>query len=74
MEINWWLAHRSAAPILIDPLGQGIRYVPTAIRDRFPEIQRIRLVEAEWSQGTNPLTRERAAREGGACGGDGVTK
>jgi hypothetical protein len=32
------------------PLGQGIRYVPTAIWDRFPEIQRIRLVEAEWSQ------------------------
>ena len=25
-------------------------------------------------QGTNPLTRERAAREGGASGGDGVTR
>jgi hypothetical protein len=25
-------------------------------------------------QGTNPLTRERAAREGGASGTDGVTK
>ena len=49
-EINWWLGHRNTVPILIDPLGQGIRYVPTAIRDRWPEIQRIRLVEAEWSQ------------------------
>jgi WD40 repeat protein len=48
-EINWWLAHRGTAPILIDPLGQGIRYVPTAIRDRWPEIQRVRLVEAEWN-------------------------
>jgi flagellar basal body-associated protein FliL len=50
MEINWWLANRGTAPILIDPLGQGIRYVSTAIRDRWPEIQRIRLVEAEWSR------------------------
>jgi WD40 repeat protein len=48
-EIKWWLAHRGTAPILVDPLGQGIRYVPTAIRDRWPESQRIRLVEAEWT-------------------------
>ncbi|MDB6097983.1 MAG: NTPase-like protein, partial [Gammaproteobacteria bacterium] len=49
-EINWWLGHRNAVPILIDPLGQGVRYVPTAIRERWPETQRIRLVEAEWRQ------------------------
>jgi hypothetical protein len=29
---------------------------------------------SESGQRTNPLTRERAAREGGACGGEGVTK
>jgi hypothetical protein len=29
---------------------------------------------SEVGQGTNPLTRERAAREGRASGGDGVTK
>jgi hypothetical protein len=47
-EIGWWLSHRETVPILIDPLRQGIRYVPTAIRKRWPEIQRIPLVEAEW--------------------------
>ncbi len=48
-EISWWLEHRKTVPILIDPLRQGIRYVPTAIRERWPEIQRIPLVESEWT-------------------------
>ena len=46
-EIGWWLEHRPTVPILIDPLRQGKRYVPTAISERWPEIQRIPLVEAE---------------------------
>lgn len=46
-EIEWWLAHRETSPILIDPLRQGIRYVPDCIRSRWPEIQRIPLVESE---------------------------
>jgi hypothetical protein len=48
-EISWWLDHRHTVPILIDPFRQGIRYVPTSIRERWPEIQRIPLVEAEWT-------------------------
>jgi hypothetical protein len=48
-EISWWLEHRKTVPILIDPLRQGVRYVPIAIYERWPEIQRIPLVEAEWS-------------------------
>lgn len=48
-EINWWLEHRTTAPILIDPLRQGLRYVPSAIGSRWPEIQRIPLVESEWT-------------------------
>ena len=47
-EIKWWLDHREPVPILIDPLDQGIRYVPTAISKRWPQIQRIPLVESEW--------------------------
>ena len=43
-EINWWLEHRDTVPILIDPLRQGIRYVPAAISERWPEMQRIPLV------------------------------
>jgi beta-lactamase superfamily II metal-dependent hydrolase len=48
-EIGWWLKHRTAAPILIDPLMEGLRYVPDAISDRWPEIQRIPLLEREWT-------------------------
>src|SRR5262245_1780915 len=65
-EINWWLAHRDPVPILVDPLRQGIRYVPTSIRERWSEIQRIPLVESEWShlapaeleQKASPLRRQ----------------
>ena len=49
MEIDWWLAHRGTAPILVDPQMEGLRYVPVAIARRWPDIQRIPLVEAEWS-------------------------
>jgi hypothetical protein len=27
-EIGWWLDHRNTVPILVDPLRQGILYVP----------------------------------------------
>ena len=27
-EIDWWLKHRKVVPILIDPLMQGLRFVP----------------------------------------------
>ena len=47
-EIDWWLANRDAAPILIDPHGGGDRYVPDAIDARWPRIQRIGLPEADW--------------------------
>ena len=48
-EIDWWLEHRSVAPILVDPLKQGIRYVPEQIVERWPDIQRIELVPGEWA-------------------------
>src|SRR5262249_46365206 len=36
-EIGWWLLERrETVPILIDPLRQGIRYVPSAISERWP--------------------------------------
>lgn len=47
-EIDWWLEHRTVTPILIDPLRQGLRYVPSSISARWPESQRIPLVESEW--------------------------
>ena len=58
-EIDWWLAHRTTAPILIDPLREGIRYVPAQIASRWPDIQRIQLVEEEWTRLTgDPLQQK----------------
>lgn len=42
-ELNWWLRHRSAAPLLIDPTGEGSRWVPHRVRKRWPNAQRIEL-------------------------------
>ncbi len=53
-EINWWIASRSAAPILIDALGEEDRYIPGEIADRWPNTQRIKIIEAQW----NSLTEE----------------
>jgi hypothetical protein len=49
-EINWWIENRGVPPILIDPLRQGLRYVPSAIIEKWgTEQQRIALVETEWA-------------------------
>lgn len=47
-EIGWWLENRQMAPILVDPLGASRPYVPDAIAKRWPNAQRIKLIETEW--------------------------
>lgn len=47
-EIDWWLGHREMAPILVDPLGEDIRYVPGSIASKWPNAQRIKLIERDW--------------------------
>ena len=47
-EINWWLEHREMAPILVDPLGEEIRYVPDPIALKWPNAQRIKLIDRNW--------------------------
>ena len=47
-EIDWWLANRDMAPILVDPLGEEMRYVPDTIAQKWPNSQRIKLMEKEW--------------------------
>ncbi len=47
-ELLWWLQSRDMAPILVDPLGQELRYVPDAIAKRWPNAQRIRMREEDW--------------------------
>lgn len=44
LEIEWWLRNRKVAPILIDATGEGARWVPKVIKDRWPDAQRITVV------------------------------
>jgi hypothetical protein len=44
-EIGWWLDNRETAPILVDPLGEGERWVPDVIAKRWPKAQLIELLE-----------------------------
>ncbi|MCP4203921.1 MAG: hypothetical protein GY769_18545 [bacterium] len=47
-ELDWWLEHRQMAPILVDPLDEEARYVPDSIANKWPNAQRIQLIEKEW--------------------------
>ena len=61
-EIDWWLEHREAAPILVNPLMvPDVRYVPSQIVDRWPDIQRIALVEKEWDGLSRVALEEKTA-------------
>jgi WD40 repeat protein len=44
-EIDWWLRNRKVAPILIDATGEGERWVPKGIKDRWKDAQRITVVQ-----------------------------
>lgn len=42
-EIEWWLENRSAAPIIIDTTGEGVRWIPFPLMKRWPNAQRLQL-------------------------------
>lgn len=48
-ELDWWARNRHVAPILIDPLLQGPRFVPDSILRRWPDINRVQLPLAEFT-------------------------
>lgn len=56
-EIDWWIQNREQAPILIDALGTGERYVPDAVLTKWPNAQRIEVVLEETSA-LSPQQRE----------------
>jgi len=58
-EIEWWLKNRKTALILIDPLMEGPRFVPSEITQRYPDIQRILLVEKELSGLSQQMLKEK---------------
>jgi TIR domain-containing protein len=42
-EIDWWLKNRKTAPILIDATGEGQRWVPEKIQQRWPYAQLVKV-------------------------------
>ncbi len=58
-EIEWWIANRETAPILVDPLNQGDRLVPKSIAEKWPKAQRIKL-EDEVSADSNTIKQKQA--------------
>jgi hypothetical protein len=42
-EIDWWLKNRNSAPIIIDATGEGQRWIPRAVSQRWPDAQRLEL-------------------------------
>jgi WD40 repeat protein len=60
-ELEWWLSNRNTAPIIIDPTGEGDRWVPGVIGERWPNAQRLVVVPREWAKLS---TDERTAAEG----------
>ena len=49
-ELDWWLTHRTTAPILIDITGEGDRWIPESIKNRWPNCQRVPLLLDEWQR------------------------
>ena len=55
-ELDWWLANRSASPIIIDQTGEGDRWIPNAIKQRWPNAQRVDIDLEAWKK-ISPLDR-----------------
>jgi len=49
-ELDWWLGHRKAAPILVDTTDQEGRWIPPKIKSRWPREQRVNLAPDLWKQ------------------------
>jgi hypothetical protein len=48
MELTWWLQHRQAAPIIVDATGEGARWIPDVVRNRWPNAQWIHIDLESW--------------------------
>jgi WD40 repeat protein len=62
-ELRWWLEHRANAPLIIDCTNSGDRYVPLAVKAKWPHAQRTVVVPDQWEL---QLTATRQAAEDSA--------
>lgn len=49
-ELRWWLRNRKAAPIIVDLTGEGDRWLPVEVRQRWPYAQRVEIALGEWAR------------------------
>ena len=47
-ELDWWIQHRTIAPVIIDVTGEGTRWIPQKLKDRWPHAQRVILDKDLW--------------------------
>jgi WD40 repeat protein len=64
-ELRWWIDRRGNAPLVIDSTGAEDRYVPDAIKERWPRAQRTRVLPDQWARlsGNDRRTEEARALE-----------
>lgn len=48
LELNWWIKHREAAPIILDPTGEADRWLPMTLATRWPNAQRLSIELEYW--------------------------
>ncbi len=46
-ELRWWVGNRDTAPIVIDATGEGDRWLPELVTKKWPDINRIDLVQRD---------------------------
>src|SRR5205807_9218782 len=54
LELDWWLRHRTTPPIIVDTTGEGERWIPSKIKKRWPNAQRVNLVQDLWENAPEP--------------------
>ena len=61
-ELDWWLSNRTTAPILVDGINEGDRWVPGKIKDRWPLAQRVDVKINDWIHLQESVKRQEEER------------
>jgi hypothetical protein len=46
-ELRWWVRRRESAPIVVDATGEGDRWLPELLTKKWPDINRIPLIQRD---------------------------
>lgn len=56
-ELGWWVRHREHPPIVVDTTGEGVRWVPELISQRWPGLNLLSLDSTEAGPAAQPDAR-----------------